>query len=219
MKVIIMGCGRVGEAVSRLLDGEGHEVSVIDYDPDALNRLGPDFKGRKFVGIGFDRDVLLKAGIEQAEAFASASSSDSANIVAARIARHIFHVPRVAARLYDPRRAEIYRRLGLVTFSTTTWGAERLRELLTHSALDPVLSLGSGEVSVISVEAPPHLVGRTVHDLTAPGEIGVAALTRDGRALIPLYGTQFRAGDLLHVVVAAGAMDRLEQWLGLAEGG
>jgi trk system potassium uptake protein TrkA len=205
--------------VSRLLDAEGHQVTVIDSNWAALKRLGPEFKGRTITGGGFDRDVLLRAGIEQAEAFAAASSSDSVNIVAARVARNIFHVPRVVARLYEPRRAEVYRKLGLVTFSSSTWGAERLRELLTHSALDPVLSLGSGEVSVITVEAPPHLVGRTVHDLTAPGEIGVMALTREGRALIPLFGTQFRAGDLIHVVVAAGAMARLEGWLGLAEGG
>src|SRR3990172_6598222 len=111
MKVIIMGCGRVGETVSRLMADDGHAVVVIDYDPNALDRLGPHFKGRKVLGVGFDRDVLIEAGIEQADAFASTSSSDNANIVAAQIARKIFHVPRVVARLYDPHRAEVYRRL------------------------------------------------------------------------------------------------------------
>jgi len=219
MNVIIMGCGRVGEAVSRLLADEGHEVVVVDYDATALARLGPDFKGRKVKGVGFDRNALVEAGIEQADAFAAASSSDNANIVAARLARNVFHVPKVVARLYDPRRAEIYRRLGLVTISSTTWGAERIHELLTHQELDPILTFGSGEVSLIAVEVPPQLVGRTVHDLTVPGEISVVTITREGKALIPLFGTQFRAGDVLHLAVLAGAMEQLESWLGLGERG
>ncbi|MCL5996501.1 MAG: TrkA family potassium uptake protein, partial [Chloroflexi bacterium] len=160
MKAIIMGCGRVGEQVSRILDAEGHTVTVIDYSGDALARLGPDFKGRKVKGVGFDRNVLLEAGIEQADAFATTSSSDNANIVAARIARNIFQVPRVIARLYDPRRAEIYQRLGLLTISSTTWGAQRIYELLTHDNLDPVMSFGSGEVKLLCLEVPPQLEGR-----------------------------------------------------------
>jgi trk system potassium uptake protein TrkA len=219
MRIIIMGCGRVGEQVSRLMAGEGHAVTVIDYDAAALDRLGPEFKGRKVKGVGFERNILIEAGIEHAEAFAATSSSDNANIVAARIARNIFHVPKVVARLYDPRRAEIYRRLGLVTISSTTWGAERIHELLTHGALDPLLTFGSGEVSLLSVEVPPHLVGRTVQQLSVPGEISVVALTRDGQALLPATGTPFRAGDLIHLAVLGGAMERLESWLDLGEGG
>jgi trk system potassium uptake protein len=215
MKVIIMGCGRVGEAVSRLMADEGHEVTVIDYDAAALARLGPEFKGHKVTGVGFDRNVLLEAGIEQADAFAATSSSDNANIIAARVAHNVFHVPKVVARLFDPRRAEIYRRLGLMTISSTAWGAERIHELLTHRDLDPVLTFGNGEVCLISVEAPPQLVGRTVHNLTVPGEISVVALTREGQALLPLFGTQLRTGDLIHLAVLASAMERLESWLGL----
>ncbi len=219
MKIIIMGCGRVGEQVSRLMAQEGHAVSVIDYDAAALARLGPDFKGQKIKGIGFDRNVLIQAGIEHAEAFAAASSSDNVNIVAARIARNVFHVPKVVARLYDPRRAEIYRRLGLVTISSTVWGAGRIHELLTHAALDPVLTFGSGEASLIAVETPPRLVGRTVNNITVPGEVGVVAITREGKALIPALGTPFRADDLIHFVVLASAMERFESMLGLGEGG
>jgi trk system potassium uptake protein TrkA len=219
MRVIIMGCGRVGEAVSRLMADERHEVAVIDYDSAALARLGPDFRGRKVKGPGLDRNVLLEAGIEQADAFAATSSSDNANIVAARVAHNVFHVPKVVARLYDPRRAEIYRRLGMLTISSTTWGAERIHELLIHTGLDPVLTFGSGEVCLISLEAPPQLVGRTVHHLTAPGEIDVVAITREGQAMLPLFGTQIRAGDLIHLAVLSTAMERLESWLGLGEGG
>ena len=219
MKVIIMGCGRVGEQVSRFLADENHDVTVIDYDPGALARLGPDFKGRTVKGIGFDRNVLLKAGIERADAFGATSSSDNANIVAARIARTVFHVPRVVARLYDPRRAEIYRRLGLITISSTTWGAERIRELLTHAELDPLMSFGTGEVSLFSIELPAQLAGRRVRDLTVPGEFQVVSVVRQGQAFMPLSGSEFRDGDILHISALSTAMDRLKEMLGLGEGG
>ncbi|HNB50433.1 MAG TPA: TrkA family potassium uptake protein, partial [Anaerolineales bacterium] len=157
MKVIIMGCGRVGEQLAYILSDEGHAVTVVDYDPHALARLTDRFKGERVKGVGFDREVLIKAGIEEADAFAATSSSDNANIVAARIAREIFLVPRVIARLYDPRRAEIYQRLGLRTISSTTWGAERIRELLTHAELDPIFTFGNGEVAILSIEVSPRL--------------------------------------------------------------
>ncbi len=218
MKIIVMGCGRVGEAVSRLMAEEGHALAVIDYEAAALDRLGPDFRGRRIHGVGFHRRVLLEAGIEQADAFVATSSSDNANIVAARLARSVFRVPKVVARLFDPRRAEIYRRLGLVTISSTIWGAERIHELLTHGNLDPLLTFGSGEVCVLSVAVPAHLVGHTVSQLTVSGEISVAALTRGDKAFIPTLGTALRARDVAHLVVLAAAMERVEGWLGLDEG-
>ena len=218
MKVIVMGCGRVGEQLIQLLLNEGHQVSVIDSDPQALECLGPVFKGRKVVGIGFDQNVLIQAGIETADAFAATSSSDNANIIAARIARNYFRVPVVVARLNDPRRAEIYQQLGLQTISSTTWGAERIRELLTHSDLDPILTFGSGEVCLLNVETPYNLVGKLVKHLTVAGEIHVIAITRQGQALIPLGGSEFHSGDLLHLVVLASAMERAKDLLGFSEG-
>ncbi len=215
MRTIIMGSGRVGEQVARILDKEGHEVTVIDFDAEALLRLGPDYHGRKIKGVGFDRGVLISAGIESADAFAATSSSDNANIVAARVARNIFHVPRVIARLYDPRRAEIYQRLGLLTISSTTWGAQRIYELLTHDNLDPIMSFGSGEVKLIHIDVPPQLESRIVNHITAPGEIVVVAIVREGRAILPTLGTQFRKGDIVYLSVLASAMDRLESF-GLA---
>jgi trk system potassium uptake protein len=219
MKIIIMGCGRVGEQAARFLSEEGHNVTIIDQDEIALGRLGGNFKGSKIKGVGFDRQILINAGIEHADAFAATSSSDNANIVAARIARIVFHVPIVITRLYDPRRAEIYRRLGLITISSTTWGAERICELISHADFDPVFSFGSGEVNLVAVELPPQLVGRQVRDLTVPGEIIVVNITRQGKALLPLSGTEFREDDLLHLAVAAQAMDRLKSMLGMGEGG
>ena len=219
MKIIVMGCGRVGTQVCLLMEQDGHDVTVIDSDATALERLGPSFKGRRIKGVGFDRRVLLDAGIEQSDAFAATSSSDNVNIVAARIARNVFRVPRVVARLYDPRRAEIYSRLGLLTISSTDWGAERIRELITHSELDAILTFGNGEVSLLEVEVPPQLVGRLVKNLTVGGEINVTAISRQGQAFIPLMGTDFRSGDHLHVVVQSSAMDRVKTLLGFGEGG
>jgi trk/ktr system potassium uptake protein len=219
MKVIIMGCGRVGEQLASLLVGEGHQVVAIDCDANALERLGSNFKGQRINGIGFDREVLLKAGIEQADAFAATSSSDNANIVAARIAHNIFHVPRVVARLFDPQRAEIYRRLGMLTISSTTWGAERIRELLTSPELDPIISFGSGEVSLVSIDIPPHLTGRMVKDLTVSSEITVVAITRQGAAFIPTLGGQFKEGDVAHIAILASALERFKTLIGLVEGG
>jgi trk/ktr system potassium uptake protein len=219
MRIIVMGCGRVGEQVSLLMEQDGHEVTVIDSDADALKRLGPKFKGRRIKGVGFDHSVLVEAGIHNADAFAATSSSDNVNIVAARIARNIFRVPRVIARLYDPRRAEIYQRLGLLTISSTSLGAERIRELITHAELEPVISFGRGEVNLIRLEVAPHLHGRAVKYLEVPGEINVACLVRQGEALIPYLGTELQSGDVIHLVVMASAMDRLSDMLGIGGGG
>ncbi len=214
MKIIIMGCGRVGSQLARLLDAQGHTVNVVDADASALAHLGAEFKGKKVQGVGFDREVLIEAGIETADAFAATGPSDNANIVAARTARNFFKVPRVVARLYDPRRADIYRRLGLVTLSMTTWGAERIYEMLTHADLDPVMSFGKGEVSMVSIEAPANLEGRPVKHLAIPGEINVVAITRQEEAIVPTLGTEIHRGDLVHLVVLSSAIERLEALLG-----
>jgi trk system potassium uptake protein TrkA len=169
--------------------------------------------------VGERAGLAQGVGIEQADAFAATSASDNANILAARIARNVFQVPRVVARLYDPRRAEIYKRLGLLTISSTTWGAERIRELLSHSDLDPVSTFGNGEVCMLAIETPPQLDGQLVKSLVVPGEISVAAITRQDQAFVPLLGTEFHTGDVIHLIVLAAAMDRLKTMLGLDEGG
>lgn len=215
MKAIIMGCGRVGSHVSTMLANAGHDVTVIDPSAENLDLLDDSFRGKKLQGIGFDRDVLLSAGIEMADAFAATSPSDNVNIVAARIARNFFHVPRVVARLYDPRRAEIYKRLGLQTISMISWGSEKIYEMLIHPSLDPIVTFGSGEVSVISLDVPQFLIGQLVREVEIPGEISVVGITRDGTAFLPGSGTELHAGDLLHLSILASAADRLEQLFGL----
>jgi trk system potassium uptake protein TrkA len=215
MKIIVMGCGRVGGQASLLLTRLGHSVTVIDHDTNALARLGSDFKGRVVRGLGFDRNVLLEAGIQTAEAFVAASSSDNANIVAARIARNFFSVPRVVARLYDPLRAEIYQRLGLTTISTTGWGAERIVEVVTHTDMDVVSLFRDSGTAMVRMELPSHLAGHTVKELNIPSEVLVAAITRNDHTFIPGPGTDFREGDLAYILVSPAAMPRLEEMLGL----
>ena len=215
MKIIIMGCGRVGTQVSLLLVKHGHEVTVIDHDANALSKLGADFKGKIVHGLGFDRNVLIEAGIETAEGFISASASDNANIIAARIARNIFRVPRVVARLYDPVRAEIYQRLGLTTISSTAWGAERILEVVTHADLDVMQVFQDGGTTMVRVEAPARLTGQRVTQLHVPGEVSVTAITRNDHTFIPVSGTEFQEGDIVYLAVIPSAMLRLEELLGI----
>ena len=215
MKIIIMGCGRVGSQVSQLMVRHGHQVTVIDHDANALARLGSEFKGRVVRGLGFDRNALIEAGVETAEGFVAASASDNANIVAARIARNIFHVPRVVARLYDPVRAEIYHRLGLTTISSTVWGAERIVEVITHADLDVLNVFSDGGTTFIRIETPARLSGHRVSQMNIPGEVMVTAICRNDHTFIPVSGTEFQEGDVIYLAVIPSSMGRLEELLGI----
>jgi trk system potassium uptake protein TrkA len=215
MKIIVIGCGRVGAGLARTLNLRGHNISVVDIDPTAFERLGPTFKGVTVTGVGIDRDVLLKAGIDRADGLAAVTGSDEINIVAARLASQFFRVPRVVARLYDPRKAEIYRRLGLQTIAPTTWGINRIAELLSFFPLTTTASLGNGEVDLVEAEVPPLLVGRTVKEVTIPGEVHVVAISRAGQTFLPLVTTVLQQGDWLHVALLATSADRLKTSLAL----
>lgn len=212
MRMIIIGCGRMGAGLAQALAQRGHKVTVVDNDPTAFEVLGPAFNGQIVAGIGFDRDVLLQAGIERADGLAAVTASDEANVVAARLARQVFRVPRVVARLYDPRKAEIYRRLGILTISTTTWGIQRIAQLLCFSDLDVVVSLSSA-VDLVQVNVPPLLVGRSAQALTVPGEIHLVAIDRAGKTLLPTPETAFQEGDLIYMAVLAESADRLKALL------
>jgi len=128
MKVVIMGCGRVGAQLAELLDGDGHQVTVLDTDAYSFRRLPPTFNGTALLGNGTDEDVLKRAGIEEADAFVAVTQGDNRNVMAAQIAKHIFNVPKVICRIYDPLRRELYSTLGLETFSPTTIFAQMLKE-------------------------------------------------------------------------------------------
>ncbi len=215
MKFVIVGCGRVGARLSSELSLAGHDVTVIDKDPSAFQRLSPNYRGKTIEGVGFDRDALIRAGIERADGFASVTNGDNTNIVSARVARYVFRVPMVVTRIYDPRRAEIYRRLGIQTISPTDWGATRIGELLLHPGLATQLTMGHGEVSLVEYVASEHLDGHRVDELVVPGEICVAGLVREGRAVVPTPGTRFRIGDVLYLSVDTLFLPRLREMLRL----
>ena len=215
MRTIIVGCGRMGAGLAQYLSSSGHDITVIDQDAATFKQLGPSFKGQTIAGVGFDHDVLLRAKIERTDALAAVTSSDEANAVIARLASQVFRVPRVVARLFDPRKAEIYRRLGLQTFDPTTLGIYQVADLLCYSPLDTVLSMGNG-VNIVKTEIPALLVGRRVNELTIPGEVNVIAISRDNRTFLPTKGTEFQQRDLIHLAVATTATDRLRILLGLA---
>jgi len=214
MKIMIIGCGRVGAGLAQSLGLRGHGVTVVDRDPTAFERLGPSFRGETITGVGLDREVLFRGGIERCDGLAAVTASDEVNIVVGRVARQVFHVPRVVARLYDPRKAEVYRRLGLLTISPVSWGINRIVELISYSRLDAVVSLGSGEVDLVDAEIPHLLVGRTVSELTVAGEIQVVAISRQGKTFLPTVATEFHEGDLVHLALLAASADRLKVLMG-----
>jgi trk system potassium uptake protein TrkA len=214
MKVIIIGCGRLGSGMARDLSRRGNQVTVIDIDPLAFEKLGKGLQIKTVTGIGFDRNVLKEAGIESADSLAAVTASDEANVVAARIAKMVFRVPRVGARVYDPRKAEIYRRLGIPTISPVAITAMRMSELLTFPNLNTLIRLGTGEVSVVEIEANDLLAGRTIEDLGLPGKGLVISITRMGKSFIPSAKTPLEYGDVVHLAVMADDTDRIASLLG-----
>ena len=215
MKIMIIGCGRQGAELAKALSLNGCEVTVVDNDQTTFERLGSSFRGRVILGNGIDHDVLVQGGIEKSDGIAAVTASDEINIVAARLARQVFKVPRVVARVHDPLKAEIYQRLGLMTVTPVMLGTQRFRELLTFSPLSPIKRLGNGEVSIFEMEVPPGLVGRTVNELTVPGEIQVTAITRSNKTEIPMSGAVFQQKDIIHMAVESSSTYRLKALLGI----
>lgn len=215
MKIMIIGCGRQGAELAKTLSLNGCEVTVVDNDQTTFERLGSSFGGRVILGNGIDHDVLVHGGIEEADGMAAVTASDEVNIVTARLARQVFKVPRVVARVHDPLKAEIYQRLGLMTVTPVMLGTQRFTELLTFSPLEPIKRLGNGEVSIIEIELPPGLVGRTVNELTVPGEIQVMAITRGNKTDIPVSGAVFQERDIIHMAVESSSTNRLKALLGM----
>ncbi len=218
MRFIVIGHGRTGAGLVRVLGEAGHEVTVIDADPRAFPASGPPVAGRTIVGIGFDRAVLLDAGIESADGVAAMTGDDEVNAVVARIAGRLFQVPKVVARLYDPRTAQIYRRLGVQVVAPVDWGVHRAAALLTFSDVGALMSLGTGQVDLVEIDLPVLLDGRPISELTAAGEVLPVAISRSGTTFIPTAGTALRAGDIVHLAVVAASRRRLESMLGTGLG-
>jgi len=206
-----MGCGRVGSALSLKLVEGGHEVTVIDKNPAAFIKYPPGDRARTLVGLGFDRDVLESAGIRDAEAFVAVSSGDNSNIVSARVALEHFHVPKVIARIYDPRRAEIYERLNIPTVATTTWGIKQIQLMLFHDRQEVRESLGGGDLVRMRVPVPAHLVGKNASEVNVDGKILLASVSRGGGGFIPTADSTLQEGDYLGVIMAKDGMDLLDE--------
>lgn len=215
MKIIIAGCGRVGALLAGKFSAEGHDVSVIDKDPTAFKRLGKTFKGLTVRGLVFDKATLEKAGADRADAFVAVTSGDNSNVVSSTIARDIYRIPKVIARIFDPRRADIYRRLGIQTISSVLWAVNEIVSLTLHQQVVRDATLGDGEVQLVKTSAPPRLVGRTVDDISIPGEILVVAVVRAGQSFIPASGAAFHEGDIIELAVLTSAMPKFKNMLGL----
>ncbi len=209
MHIVIMGCGRVGSTLAHILEDRDNTVSVIDRDPEAFRRLGSAFKGDRVTGFGFDRAVLTQAGIERADAFAAVSSGDNSNIIAARVARETFGVQRVAARIYDPRRAEVYERLGIPTVATVRWTADQMLRKLLPEGGEPLWRDPTGRIVLAEVAFSPSWIGEQVKALEATAMTRVAFVDRLGQAFVPEPGTALQEGDVLHVVAKEGDLNRI----------
>lgn len=201
MDFIIVGCGRIGSGLAKHLVKKGHSVVVVDKEPSSFERLGENFPGRTIVGVGFDHDVLMEAGIGSADGLAAVTSSDEVNVIASKIARDIFRVPKVVTRLFDIHQSEIYERLGIQTVNPVAWGINRISELLLNTQFEVVCSVGSGDVELLEAAIPALMVGKTVRDHTLVGELIVVGITRDNQTFIPTLGTVFTEGDIVHLAI------------------
>jgi trk system potassium uptake protein TrkA len=213
MRVIIVGCGRVGSELTMQLGRAGHDVTIIDKRPSAFDRLPPGFNGRTVVGVGFDRDILEEAGIKEADAFVAVTNGDNSNIVSARVAREYYHVANVIARIYDPRRAEIYERLNIPTVATTTWGVKQIMLMLKHSREEMKESLAGGDLFRMRMQVPSHLVGKPVGRLNVEGKILVVGVDRGGHGFIPVASSTFQDGDVVQVIAHKDSLDILDEML------
>jgi trk system potassium uptake protein len=207
--IVIMGCGRVGSTLAHILEDRGNTVAVIDRDPEAFRRLRPSFKGDRVTGVGFDRDVLARAGIERADGFAAVSSGDNSNIIAARVARETFRVRQVAARIYDPRRAEVYERLGIPTVATVRWTADQMLRKLQPGGAEPLWRDATGKIVLTQVTVSPKWIGEPVKLVEASVGTRVAFIDRLGEAVVPQPGTVLQEGDVVHVIAKESEFDRI----------
>jgi trk/ktr system potassium uptake protein len=214
--IVVMGCGRVGSSLARNLERAGHSVAIIDQNPAAFRRLGPEFAGDQVTGVGFDRETLHRAGIGRAGAFAAVSSGDNSNIIAARVARETFGVAHVVARIYDPKRAEVYERLGIPTVATVPWTVHRFLSALLGDKHVEDWRDPSGAVSLVQVALHESWVGQKVKALEAATEARVAFVTRFGRGMLPTGGTMLQDGDQVHLLVTDDIADAVERVAGAA---
>lgn len=211
MKAIVVGCGRLGAELAYRLFLTGHEVSVIDLDEKEFSKLPSDFAGKFNEGDALNRDVLRRAGIEQAEAVAVVTNSDMLNATIGHLASSFYHVPNVVVRNYDPRYREIHEAFGLQLVSALSWGAQRIEEMMYHSDVRAVYSAGNGEVEVYEVSVPDSCAGYTLESLTEHEQCIPVAVTRAGKAVLPDPKMALQSGDILHLSATAEGAEALRK--------
>jgi len=211
--IVIVGCGRVGSGLGTDLVAQGHSVAIIDRNPKAFRRLPADWSGTTVIGSGFDRDDLDEAKASEASALAAVTSGDNSNILTARIARETYAIPNVVARIYDPRRAQIYLRLGIATVATVSWTIDQVRHQLLPSEVEVEWSDPTGTVSLVERRLPERWAGKRLADLTVPGEATLVSVTRAGVVRLDFADLVGQDGDVLHVVATGAALDRFQERL------
>ena len=211
--IVIVGCGRVGSGLGADLTAQGHSVAIIDRNAKAFRRLPADWPGTTVVGSGFDRDDLEQAGAPGASALAAVTSGDNSNILTARIARETYGIANVVARIYDPRRAQIYLRLGIATVATVSWTIEQVRHQLLPTEIETEWSDPTGGVALIERRLPERWAGKRLADLCVPGEVTLVSVTRSGVARLDFTDLVGQDGDILHSSPPTEALDRFQQRL------
>ncbi len=218
MHIIIVGCGRVGTELAYRLFQKGHQVAVIDQVAAAFSNLSADFRGHTVQGEALATDVLRRAGIEQADGLAAVTNSDSLNAVVAHVARTVYHVPQVVVRNYHPRWRALHEAFGLQVVSSTSWGAQRIEELLYPPFARSVFSTGNGEVEIYELVVPEAWYGRSLQDLLPAGECLAVALSRVGKAILPSSEDRLEAGDIVHLSATLAGIDTLRERLKAPQG-
>jgi trk system potassium uptake protein TrkA len=216
MYVIIVGCGRVGSELAKLLSNEGHNVVVIDKNSVSFDRLGGTFNGLTMVGNGFDLKLLKQAGAEKADAFCAVTNGDNTNLISAQVAKKIFKVPKVLARVYDPQRAHIYTALGLDIISGTILFAAMLRDKIIESRFSSYL-IETKDLGVIEIEVKNSLVGKTIQEINIPSEFLVVAIRRLQGVILPEAQTVLKEKDILMAVVKVDSLQDVREKFALGE--
>ena len=216
MRYLIVGCGRVGSALAKLLDADGHDVVVVDENPAAFKRLGQKFKGHVVVGTGIDYDILKRAGAKTADGFVSVTDGDNRNIMAALIAQRLFKIPKVVCRIYDPPRGQMYRELGVQTVIPTTLGAKMIRDTLMEAPWDPHTPFDFGKVTSISATVGAENAGKTIGAVELPGRIRIAAIRRGTSVMVAHNDVLLEADDEINAIVAPDAISEFAQTFSVA---
>ena len=209
MYIIIVGCGRVGAELAKILQMEGHNVVIVDRKDDSFKRLGGAFNGLTLVGNGFDLEVLREAGIEKADALCAVTNGDNTNIMTAQVAKRIFKIPKVIARVYDPKRADIYRSLGIDTISGTVLFAAMIRDKLIESHFTGYL-IETGELGVLEIAASPNLVGKRISEVNIEDELLVVAVIRKKGTVISRPNMVLEKEDVLLALIKTASLKKIK---------